>query len=795
MTTNYLLTYPSCKNGIMRFLFFLCFIFKGYTQNLNNKQVLNEIVCPTENLIKNLSPKHKKAREEFEKIYKSKIKTQKTSLTSKGGQQLYHIPTVIHVLHDGSSIGSTANRTSSSITNIINQANQRFRHQQPNAPNYSNPYYGVDTEIEMCLATSNPSGGNTTGIVRHFTPEIYNDGGLSLLDIITSVKWDTNRYLNIFIAPITDASGYYIGGDFDVVVIKNSAFWAGLTNHEVGHYFSLKHTFNGSSCTNGNCLTDGDFVCDTPPKNSSGLNGGSCASPANTCTTDEDDTSTNNPYRAVALGGMGDQVDMLANYMDYTAGCWNSFTQGQKDRMRINIENARSGLLISNGCNLCVGYNTDFFPVGTLSHTGTGSNSTNFSFTSNRKDVNFTVSSINSNLSGNPRNQYNEEVTISYVDGNGNTVSYGTFINQSSIDVLIDNPAYVREVIVSLRDAQDGSSGNSVMQVSLSSITSCAPENSCANNGGDTDGDGVCADVDCNDNEPNIGAIGTTCNDNNACTTSDQLDANCNCVGIFEDSDNDGICDANDICPGGDDSIDSDNDGTPDFCDCNILTNAFNPNTLEHVGAGSTSVSITFASPVNTVDFEISNLNASTNGKPSQRFIDSAEVRYIDSDGNTIIHGTYSGDNQNTASISIPAQITQVTVTLSDSYDGNSPSISINLSNVTSCSINASVTENNIEYSIDSELNANAVGLLPSDISIFPNPASDKVNVLFHTEPEAFYTIQLKNVLGQTFYEQRIKAFEKLTIQNIETSVMDAGIYFIIIQSNNKHISKRLIIK
>ncbi|SDB65799.1 Por secretion system C-terminal sorting domain-containing protein [Flavobacteriaceae bacterium MAR_2010_188] len=33
------------------------------------------------------------------------------------------------------------------------------------------------------------------------------------------------------------------------------------------------------------------------------------------------------------------------------------------------------------------------------------------------------------------------------------------------------------------------------------------------------------------------------------------------------DSDNDGVCDSSDICPGGDDSLDSDEDGIPDYCD------------------------------------------------------------------------------------------------------------------------------------------------------------------------------------------------------------------------------------
>jgi len=43
--------------------------------------------------------------------------------------------------------------------------------------------------------------------------------------------------------------------------------------------------------------------------------------------------------------------------------------------------------------------------------------------------------------------------------------------------------------------------------------------------------------------------VGEACNDNNVCTVNDVLNSNCNCVGTFQDSDNDGICDENDECP------------------------------------------------------------------------------------------------------------------------------------------------------------------------------------------------------------------------------------------------------
>ncbi|MEA3444502.1 MAG: CBM35 domain-containing protein, partial [Bacteroidota bacterium] len=60
---------------------------------------------------------------------------------------------------------------------------------------------------------------------------------------------------------------------------------------------------------------------------------------------------------------------------------------------------------------------------------------------------------------------------------------------------------------------------------------------------------------------------GIVCDDSDPCTTNDLIDANCNCEGIYLDTDNDGVCNTFDICEGGDDFLDTDLDGIPDFCD------------------------------------------------------------------------------------------------------------------------------------------------------------------------------------------------------------------------------------
>ena len=77
----------------------------------------------------------------------------------------------------------------------------------------------------------------------------------------------------------------------------------------------------------------------------------------------------------------------------------------------------------------------------------------------------------------------------------------------------------------------------------------------------DSDGDGT-PDF-CDD----CSVAGQPCDDGDDCTSNDMYNEDCECIGTFTDSDGDRVCDEEDICEGGDDNMDSDGDGTPDFCD------------------------------------------------------------------------------------------------------------------------------------------------------------------------------------------------------------------------------------
>lgn len=72
----------------------------------------------------------------------------------------------------------------------------------------------------------------------------------------------------------------------------------------------------------------------------------------------------------------------------------------------------------------------------------------------------------------------------------------------------------------------------------------------------DVDMDGVCATVDCDDNNPNVPTTpGTACDDGNGSTSNDQIQEDgCTCAGCPTDADLDGIC-ANEDCDDNDSSV------------------------------------------------------------------------------------------------------------------------------------------------------------------------------------------------------------------------------------------------
>ncbi|MFH1004849.1 MAG: M43 family zinc metalloprotease [Bacteroidota bacterium] len=276
------------------------------------------------------------------------------------------IPIVFHVVWRT----SNENIPDSRLQTCIDALNLNFRKKNTDISTAPAQFQAVaaDCEIEFCLASKDPQGNPTTGIIRKQTTvtSFGLDDGVKFSSKGGDDSWGQNSYLNIWVAQLDDgihgyASAPCVGADnidgigLDYVV---TGYGKGRTAiHEVGHWFGLGHTFQ-SGCvgtTSTTCATQGDMVCDTPPT----AQGNYSCKNQNTC------KETPN-----------DEIDMVQNFMDYSGDdCRVLFTLGQKARMRAAYNKCRTS--ISNGvatrCHSAVaidaGTTSIIIPNGTICST------------------------------------------------------------------------------------------------------------------------------------------------------------------------------------------------------------------------------------------------------------------------------------------------------------------------------------------------------------------------------------------------------------------------------------------
>ncbi|MEQ8714054.1 MAG: gliding motility-associated C-terminal domain-containing protein [Cyclobacteriaceae bacterium] len=283
------------------------------------------------------------------------------SAASRTAEAKYTVPVVFHLIEGAPSISDD------DIEVALASLNNAFAHSghNPLGQDFSMSIYGVDTELEFCLAQRAPDGGATNGITRIVSKYNNFDVDLETAKLKTMIQWDPTDYVNIWVVDFiySELIATYTGrtwwaraglggfatlpgdtirtGDFaDGVVVAGLS--PELLAHEMGHYLGLLHTWQGG-CKNDDCLVDGDMVCDTPPDSSTEF---SCGD--NSCNTDTLSNFSNNTF-------FTDTTDMGTNFMDYGNGeCSNDFSQGQAERMQFHLEQYRIALFLQSDDSLNV---------------------------------------------------------------------------------------------------------------------------------------------------------------------------------------------------------------------------------------------------------------------------------------------------------------------------------------------------------------------------------------------------------------------------------------------------------
>ncbi|MAO72298.1 MAG: hypothetical protein CMD02_07340 [Flavobacteriales bacterium] len=300
--------------------------------------------CGTEIITKSIEKKYPEYKKQRSKVNNQ---TDHWLLNNSNKQNsIITIPVVVHVVWNT----NQENISDAQIFSQIDILNQDYRRTNVDAINTPAVWNSIaaDTEIEFCLANTDPNGNFTTGITRTQTSQtsfsIQNDGMKSSASGGID-PWPQDDYLNIWVCDLgggilgyaTPPSGFNNPNDGVVVgyryfgntgVVQAPYNKGRTTTHEVGHWLNLDHVWGSF----GNCGNDN--VNDTPIQEEANYSCPSFPHNANSCNT----TNSNG--------------DMFMNYMDYTNdACMNMFTNGQKNRMISAINQYRPNLLNHNLCS------------------------------------------------------------------------------------------------------------------------------------------------------------------------------------------------------------------------------------------------------------------------------------------------------------------------------------------------------------------------------------------------------------------------------------------------------------
>lgn len=320
--------------------------------------------CGFDQLIRDIDSLHPGFSKELNEQYLHAVRQISDKKLNKfDNDTIYRIPVVFQIVYNT----NNENLHDSLIHSQLRILNECFRRTNPDTNETRDIFKprAADTRIEFFMATEDPDGNPTDGIVRTETSlaTFYSGANTLTLDAVKANArggadpWDTDKYLNIWVCdlsfrgipfllgyayPPVNASGWnqnsFVGKERQGVVLhygmvgENNPFdnagqnstGARTAVHEVGHYLGMRHVWGDGQVGQNGCLLD-DFIEDTP--NTSTRNN-SCNHNRNTCTDPQNDLP-----------------DMIENYMDYTPGnCVNMFTNMQADLMRYNLINLRSGV-------------------------------------------------------------------------------------------------------------------------------------------------------------------------------------------------------------------------------------------------------------------------------------------------------------------------------------------------------------------------------------------------------------------------------------------------------------------
>jgi Pregnancy-associated plasma protein-A len=251
-----------------------------------------------------------------------------------GREGITTIPVVVHIVGNDDGAGAVTDEQVAAQIEVLTTDYRAANQDASTIPDAFKPL-AADVRVEFALATTDPDGAPTSGIVRVASDveSFGSDDAVKSSATGGADPWPADRYLNLWVCRLEGGLlGYaqFPGGPpgTDGVVITYTGFGTGGTaaapfdlgrtaTHEIGHWLNLRHIWgdDGTGCSGS------DFVDDTP--NQAGPNTGVPTFPSVTCDN-------------------GPNGDLFMDYMDYVDdAAMTMFSTGQVFRMQSALESAR----------------------------------------------------------------------------------------------------------------------------------------------------------------------------------------------------------------------------------------------------------------------------------------------------------------------------------------------------------------------------------------------------------------------------------------------------------------------
>ncbi len=665
------------------------------------------------------------------------------------GATVITIPVVVHVVYNT----AAQNISDAQVQSQIDVLNEDFRKLNADVNLTPGVFSGLtaDCQIQFCLAQRDPNGLATNGIHRVSTTSASFSSNDNIKRAVNggADAWNSTQYLNLWSGNLSGGLlGYaqFPGGtaSTDGVVILFSAFGrVGTVNapynkgrtatHEVGHWLNLRHIWGDANCGS-------DLVNDTPTSQTS--NFGCPSFPHVTCSN-------------------GPNGDMFMNYMDYTDdACMFMFTTGQSSRMNAAINTSRASLLTSLGCTP---------PSGGACTAPTGLASSGITTSTATVSWGAASGAVSYNL------QYR-------VNGNATWTTVSNATTSKSLTGLVANTIYnyqVQTVCASSTSAYSAASNFTTLSATSCGTPAGLSASSVTTSGATLNWAAVSGASSYNVQYRIVGSA--TWTSTTSATTSKAVAA------LAASSNYEFQVQA--VCTGGSGVFSASGTFTTASAGC---TDVYEPNNSKNAGktiAVNTNITGLISSTTDKDWFKFSTVAGSTNIKVVLDLLAADyDLKLYNSSGSQLAISQLGGTSAES--------ITRNTSTAASYYVQVYGYSGANSTTCYRLRINAGATpyrlssDENIEGNINLE---KTIGF--EEVNLFPNPASNMLNVNYFIDNTATVNISVLDMLGKSILNEQLNSEEGFNQTSLDMNNLNSGIYFLKMQQNDQVVVKKFIVK